>query len=231
MEPTKKLKQTLWESKGMPDLGNYTALPVYFSRELMVESKGVSPQFWKFTTIMWRELLAPVKNPNPPPQFTTLFQFKFTYEQLTQEFHIHSKAVARAIAAYEVCGFMSIKKGRQKTAKDKGEPTILQYHKDATLADWQAFIRGLAQVCIDDRVNHRGGSDMGFKVALAWRVRDVRLAMKLPVHHFDKWLDDMKLIGVISGDGSVKRQKVDHHGLRTWEEKYNADPYRYHECN
>lgn len=212
-------KQTLWQAKGMPDLGNYTAFPTYFTRDLMMASRGISPQFWKFTAIMWRNVMAPAKDLSYP------YEFKFTYEELVQYFYIHKKAVARAVAAYEVCGFMDVKKGEQKTPGTKATPTIFRYAKSTPKEAWGAFIGALSLVSVVDRKNHHGGSDIGFKVALAWRVREQRLLMHLSVAHFDSWLDNLKRCGVINSDGEfdrVARTPADDQNLRTREEWYNA---------
>jgi hypothetical protein len=193
-------KKTLWESRGLPDLGNYTAKPTFFSKELMMIGKGVSPQFWKFTDIAWRNFLAPEKDG------TYLYQFRFTLEQLQQEYHIHRSAVLKCVAAYGVCGFVDINKGKRHLLEIPGEPTVLQYRKSTTVDEWQVFVGAFSALSRYDRKNHLGGHDIGFQLQLAMKVRELRLKQCLPVKAFDDWLAQHKENGLIGKNGEVHRK-------------------------
>jgi hypothetical protein len=183
--------KAFWQSKGTPDFGNYTAVPTFFTQELMMIGHGIPPHFWKFTSIAWRSFMEQEKQPHTG-KFVCTHRFAFTEEQLETEYGIYGKAAAWCAAAYRASGLCGVEKGRRHRFDQPGTPTTIHYHRDSTKDDWRAFIAALKVQCREDRANRWGGSDDAFSVSLAWKVKEQRQVLNLGNDKINTWLVKMK---------------------------------------
>jgi hypothetical protein len=183
-----------WQHKGLPDLGNFTAVPTYFTKELMMVGIGIPANFWKFTSIAWRNWIAPAQNGTYP------YEFLFTKEQLASEYGIHGDMAAWCMAAYSISGVCKLEKGRRHRFDSPGIPSTLKYFKASTKDDWRAFIGALKAQVREDKKNHWAGHDDGFCVSLAWKIARTRQELGLKDMH-SEWLKKMQAAGVITETG------------------------------
>lgn len=193
-----------WNKRGFNDLGGYTPTPYFLSKELMLVGIGIPPLFWKFTTIAWRCFNEMEKNAQTGALVHTM-KFTFTAEQVADDFGIHKAMTNWCAAAYSVAGFCKLEKGRRYNFKLPGVPSTIHYHPNTRKEDWIAFVAALKVQRRDDRRQHYGGHDDGFRVSLAWKVQIQRKELGLPVSPgIEKFLATMKEQGVITKmpDGS-----------------------------
>lgn len=137
--------KAFWQQRGIPDFGNFTAVPTFFTKELMMVGLGIAPNFWKFTSIAWRNWMAPESNG------AMTYRFAYTKEQLATEYGIHGDAAAWCSAAYSVSGFSKLELGKRHRIDMPGIPTTLHYGKWATKEDWKAFVAALKVRVREDR--------------------------------------------------------------------------------
>jgi hypothetical protein len=135
--------------KNKPDKSvGWFAVPYFFAKDFMRIGKGIPPSFWKFTFILWRELLqpTPVKNGKGGTHFEWPYTCNTTVEWFMEEFGLDTESVQDWSNAYSVSGLFSMRKGARKVKDLPGTPTHWIYNKKATRKDWEAFIIALARI-------------------------------------------------------------------------------------
>ena len=165
------------------DGNTWFGVPAFFTDRLMHPqiSKGIPASFWKFTFVLWRELLKPKKQGD---EFVYPYVFNTTYEWFENEHGIGDANVQEWTSAYAVSGLFKIKKGKRHNHKVPGEPSVWYYNTKATQTDWMAFVMALSQTIrpTDGSVmRRRGKSKCGeidssgvFKLRLALAVDEYR---------------------------------------------------------
>lgn len=157
--------------------GSWFGLPAFFVDKLMMPhiSKGIPASFWKFTLVLFREMLKPVKQGDG---FTHLYKFNTTFEWFEEEHCLGDAIVKQWQDAYAVSGLFAIVKGKRHNHKEPGTPTVWTYNRKATEDDWTAFVLALAKVVKpgETYTPRRGKSEDGvygagvFKLVLAIEV-------------------------------------------------------------
>jgi hypothetical protein len=188
---------------------NFTRKPLFFTQRLLQQGRGIPSSFWKFTDIAWRFFVGPGKpGPDGP---TWPCEFVTTTEQLRMDYNINKTASRKWIAAYSVSCLASVKLGQYKLKGQANTPTVIKYWPRSTEEDWACFIVALSQRCIADKKKHHAGSDIGFRISLAWDIRRVRGSMGLTTKPLDGWLERLKQEGfIIERDGMdyVSRERA-----------------------
>jgi len=191
-------------------LGNWTKAPTFFVDDLMRVGRGIPASFWKFTSVMWRFVVAPGKPRADGKGFTYPYEFTTTLEQL-QEYHINREASSKWIAAYSVSGFSDVRYGTRHQFERAATPTVISYRKGATKEDWQAFIGALSNQCRTDREKHWTGNDDRYRWSLLGKLYQARLDLGLSVEHTKDCLARLEsyLTGkrVLAADG-VRREQA-----------------------
>jgi len=135
--------------KNKPDKSvGWFAIPYFFAKDFMRIGKGIPASFWKFTFILWRELLQPkpVKDGKGGAHFEWPYTANTTVEWFMEEFGLDTEAVQDWSNAYSVSGLFRMTKGERKIKGLPGTPTTWTYNKRATKKDWEAFIIALARI-------------------------------------------------------------------------------------
>jgi len=187
---------SFWKSKGFTDYGNYTAVPNFITKQLMMVGRGIPPHFWKFTVIAWRHWLEMELVPGTT-KFVSSRKFTYTEDQLADEYSLTKENTAWCTACYRVSAFCGWEKGKRYNFTRPGTPTTLLYRNWTTEQDWIAFVAAMKLQRREDRHYHFAGTDDAFCVSLAWKVKQQRIEQGLPVDMLDAWLVKMKEAGVI----------------------------------
>jgi hypothetical protein len=155
--------------------GDYVAFPRFWVDEFFTTQLPGS--FWKFTLHLWRWLSIPREDGSGYHTGIAL-----------DDFPVRTAAAVQWTAAYAVSGFVVVKLG-----KWKGDATEFTYRQAATPQEWRCFLRAL-DYATGLFKNARGQNNAGgWKVCVAARVDEERVAAGLPPVN-TKWLETALLL-------------------------------------
>jgi hypothetical protein len=199
----------------------FTKVPAFWVDDLMNISDGIPASFWKFLLFIWRDIVGQEG-----------IKHGYQTEKTQRQFPMDKDTANQWTVALQCSGCFHVELGYRKVPNQPGVPTKFKY-ANVDIAAWRCFIVALRdQILEDRRMNWSGKRDGvdGFRMSLAVRVDAERERAGLR-RLFDNWIKRQIAAGKIKQDEEGKltwdRKRTDHFNFRTFDEKYEADPYRY----
>ena len=202
----------------------YSKVPTFWIDDLIPISDGIPASFWKFLLILWRDIVG-----------VDGIERGYRAEKTSRQFNMDKDAANQWIVAVQCSACFHVELGYRRVPNQPGIPTKFHY-LNPSIAEWRCFIVALRDQILEDRQHNwsgkREGLD-GFRMSLAIRVDEERARAGLP-RRFENWVkkqvQDGNIKETVEGDTVHRkwdRKKTDRFNFRTFEEKYEADPYRY----